>query len=74
MSLVAQVPGLTYFDNPQAGGRTLNVWNAYYYRVSAVIGGVEGIQSPPATYYPYFELRHPVVPVPGLSIWGLLID
>lgn len=71
---VGSVPGPMFYDNPQADGPTLNVWNTYYYRVSAVNGDGEGAMCPPATYLPYHWLSKAEVPVPGLSIWRELIN
>lgn len=65
------VPGLTYFDNPQAP-YNLNLRNAWYYKVSANDGTGEGPLSGPSSFLPYGQLADQNTPIPGLSLWVLL--
>lgn len=66
------IPGLTYYDDPQSSGLTLNLQNAWWYRVSATNGSGEGPLSPPSTFQPYGELINQNLPRPGLSMWSLI--
>ncbi len=60
------IPGLTYYDNPQSP-LNLNIRNVFYYKVAA--DNVEGLgqQSQPSTFLPYGQTVDINVPRPGLS-------
>jgi hypothetical protein len=72
-SLVASgVPGLTYFDNPQAVFNLNILRNPWYYSVTTVNSAGEGAMSSPSTFLPYGQLIQSNTPRPGLSYWALL--
>lgn len=66
------IPGLTYYDDPQSAGMTLNLENHWWYEVSSTNGSGEGPKSPPSTCQPYGEIIHTNLPRPGLSMWSLI--
>jgi len=67
------IPGLTYFDNPQAGKRlSINLRNVFYYKVASENLDGLGVLSEPSTYDQYGSIIDVNLPRTGLSHTGLV--